>query len=110
MNVIRIKDTIFRPGEYLVGAEATGSHTCYLIYGVLDAAESRSVSPGSGHEEIMCLLEGVLDVRKEDEHEDLQKGECLHLVGEETVDLTNTGEGPAIYVLAGGHSPGGHDH
>jgi len=86
VEIINLKDTIFRPGEYIVGAEQTHSHACYLLYGILNPGEDRTISPN-----------------------EVQKGQCFHLNGEGSVDVSNKGPGVVIYVLAGGHS-GGSDH
>ena len=41
-------------GEYIFGFEDTGSHACYMIYGLLKSKEKgRLVKPGKGHEEIV---------------------------------------------------------
>jgi hypothetical protein len=41
-------------GEFLLGYRETGSHACYMIYGVLKSKEkARLVKPGPGHEEIL---------------------------------------------------------
>ena len=45
-------------GEYVLGAEDTGSHACYVIYGILKAGEKgREVKPGKGHEEIITSFQ-----------------------------------------------------
>ncbi len=44
-------------GEYIVGYKETGSHACYLIYGILKPGEKdRLVKPGKGHEEIILAM------------------------------------------------------
>jgi len=114
VEIINLKDTIFRPGEYIVGADQTHSHACYLLYGILNPAEDRTISPGRGHEEIFCCLEGSIVVNMDGEQNEVQKGQCFHLNGEDSVDVSNEGQGIVIYVLAGGHSQGsdhhGHSH
>jgi len=108
MRIINLKDTVSRPGEYVVGAEQTRSHVCYLLYGVLKAHETRVLSPGHGHEEIFCCMEGAVEVRTGEEEVTVQKGQCFHLKGEESAEISNQGEGVVVYVLAGGHSDQSH--
>jgi hypothetical protein len=110
MKIINLKETLYRPGEYLVGAEQTQSHACYFIYGVLKPGEEREFSPGEGHEEIFCLIEGTLTASDPEGNYNLQKGNCFHLKGEEKVTIKNESAKPAIYVMAGGHSDEGHHH
>jgi hypothetical protein len=110
MKIINLKETLYRPGEYLVGAEQTHSHACYLIYGVLKPGKVRELSPGEGHEEIFCLIAGSIVADTEGEIYPLQKGHCFHLAGKDTIIIKNEGEKPAIYVIAGGHSAQSHHH
>lgn len=104
MKLINLKETLYRPGEYLVGVTQTHSHACYLIYGTLNPGEERELSPGAGHEEIFCLIHGKLVVSEGEGHYSVEKGQCFHLVGDTKVTLKNTTNKTAIYVLAGGHS------
>lgn len=97
-------------GEYVFGAEDTGSHACYLIYGILRPGESgREVKPGKGHEEMLLNVSGAIRVSGAYDGM-LGEGAAIHLRGEESCRLENTGTTEAIYVLAGGHSGHGHDH
>jgi hypothetical protein len=95
-------------GECLLGSQETGSHACYLIYGVLQPGEAgRELKPGHGHEEIVLALQG--DMTLSGAHVGtLKQGQALHLAGDETVLAGNSGEMPAVYVVSGGHS--GHAH
>ena len=90
-------------GEYVFGADDTGSHACYLIYGILKPGEAgRKVKPGKGHEEMLlsfnCPLALTGDVTGL-----LEPGNAVHLAGEQTCYLENPGTTEATYVLAGGH-------
>jgi len=38
----------------------------------------------------------------------LKQGQDMHLTGEESVFVENTGHSQALYVIAGGHSDHGH--
>ncbi len=108
MRIINLKDTINQPGEYIVGAAQTHSHTCYLIYGILKAGEARILSPGQGHEEIFCCLEGQVTAKSQDSEDRIARGQCFHLGGDETVEIGNGGDSVVIYVMAGGHSDTSH--
>jgi hypothetical protein len=108
MRIINLKDTINQPGEYIVGVEQTHSHTCYFIYGTLKPEETRVLSPGHGHEEIFCCLEGEIIAKSEESEDRISKGQCFHLSGDEAVEISNGGKGIVIYAMAGGHSDKSH--
>ena len=108
MNTFDVASRVSQSGEYILGAEQTGSHACYLIYGVLKAGErGRELKPGRGHEEIVLVLRGDLSSRG---HYTgiLKQGQALHLRDEESCLLDNTGDNESVYVIAGGHTEGGH--
>lgn len=108
MNIFEVASKVALSGEYILGAEQTGSHACYLIYGFLKAGEQgRELKPGKGHEEIVLLLRGDLSVRGHYAGP-LKEGQALHLRDDENCLLDNPGDGEAFYVIAGGHSEGGH--
>jgi hypothetical protein len=91
-------------GEYLLGFRETGSHACYMVYGVLKPNEkARSIKPGTGHEEIVLALEGNLEV-KGFYSGSLKEGSAFHLRGNQECLLENSGEADAVYIIAGGHS------
>ncbi|MGQ9645414.1 MAG: hypothetical protein ACUVWO_02605 [Thermodesulfobacteriota bacterium] len=47
----------------LLGFRDTGSHACYMIYGILKPKEQgRQITPGPGHEEIILAAMGDLEV------------------------------------------------
>ncbi|KAF0183110.1 MAG: hypothetical protein FD164_839 [Nitrospirae bacterium] len=95
-------------GEQILGSQDTGSHACYLVYGVMKARESgRRLKAGSGHEEMVLAVKGDFLVTGHYAGT-LSEGSAFHLVGEETCFLENQGDAEAVYVLAGGHSSGGH--
>jgi hypothetical protein len=96
------------PGECILGSQETGSHACYLIYGVLQPGDTgRELRPGAGHEEIVLALTGDLTLTGVHSGT-LKQGQALHLTGDETVLAGNSGAMPAVYVVSGGHS--GHAH
>lgn len=96
------------PAEYVLGAEDTGSHACYLIYGRLAPGEGgRLVKPGRGHEEIILAVKGRLEVSGS-LTATLWEGNAFHIAGDQECRLSNPGDGEAVYVIAGGHAGGGH--
>jgi hypothetical protein len=108
MNTFDIASNVSQSGEYILGAKQTGSHACYLIYGILRAGErGREIKPGRGHEEIVLVVRGDLTVRGHYTGA-LKQGHALHLRDEETCLLDNLCDGEAMYVVAGGHAEGGH--
>ena len=97
-------------GEYVFGAEDTGSHACYMIYGVLKPGEKeRMIRPGRGHEEILVAAKGSLKVTGQYSGT-LEEGHAFHIEGDQTCLLENTGDSEAVYIVAGGHSDRGHGH
>ena len=108
MNTFDVASKVSQSGEYILGAEQTGSHACYLIYGVLKAGErGRELKPGKGHEEIILVLSGELSSHGHYSGA-LKQGQALHLRDEESCLLDNTGDDESVYVVAGGHAEGGH--
>ena len=96
--------------EYVFGAEDSGSHACYMIYGVLKPSEKeRIIRPGKGHEEILAAVKGCLTVTGQYSGV-LKEGHAVHLADEQACFLENRGEAEAVYVVAGGHSGHGHGH
>ncbi len=94
--------------EYILGYKDTGSHACYMIYGILNPKErGRIIKPGKGHEEIFLILKGAVKVTGA-HNGFLREGEAFHIVGEEECFLENTEDSETVYVISGGHSEGGH--
>jgi uncharacterized cupin superfamily protein len=108
MKIFDIIGKIGSSGECLLGSQETGSHACYLIYGILQPGETgRELKPGHGHEEIVLALQG--DLTLTNAHVDtLKQGQALHLAGDETVLLGNSDAMLAVYVVSGGHAGHGH--
>lgn len=110
MQVHEVATKIIGSGEYILGTDATGSHACYLIYGVLKAGErGRELKPGHGHEEMVLCISGELRLSG-GWSGTLRQGQAIHLLGEESCRAENPSTGEAVYVIAGGHSSGGHEH
>jgi hypothetical protein len=108
MKVFEVIGKVEGSGEFILGSQQTGSHGCYLIYGILQPGETgRELKPGHGHEEIVLALQGTMTLTGGREGM-LTQGQALHLTGEETVLAGNSGTTPMIYVISGGHS--GHAH
>lgn len=107
MSKFDVASKVSLSGEYILGAGQTGSHACYLIYGVLKPGErGREIKPGKGHEEIVLVVRGDLSLRGHYAGA-LKQGQAFHLRDDETCLLDNPGDGEAVYVIAGGHAEGG---
>jgi uncharacterized cupin superfamily protein len=110
MRIFDLKDKaqISENGEYILGFNETGSHACYMIYGILKPGEKgRLIKPGKHHEEIVLVVKGDIEVTGQ--HSGiLKEGKAFHIKGEHECFLENKGISDAIYVVAGGHSEGGH--
>jgi len=110
MQVYDVAGKVAGSGEYILGADATGSHACYLIYGVLKAGEQgRELRPGNGHEEMVLCIAGELKLSGTLAGT-LRQGQAMHLRGEESCTAGNPSTCDAVYVIAGGHAGGGHQH
>ncbi len=97
-------------GEYVLGARETGSHACYLIYGVLKPGEKgRELKPGKGHEEIVLAIAGDLQLSGHYTGM-LKQGQAIHLEGEQMCRAENPGTINAVYVISGGHSESEQGH
>jgi len=97
-------------GEHIFGAEDTGSHACYMIYGILKPGETkRLIRPGKGHEEMVLAMKGDLEISGHVSGH-LDEGSAIHIIGDASAYRENTGLAEAAYVIAGGHSTQGHQH
>jgi len=97
-------------GEYVLGSRETGSHACYLIYGVLKPGEKgRELKPGKGHEEIVLAIAGDLQLSGHYTGM-LKQGQAIHLEGEQTCHAENPGMINVVYVVSGGHSESEQGH
>ena len=109
MKIFELKDKAINSekGESLLGVRETGSHACYMIYGILKPKEKlRSVKPGPGHEEIVLAAKGDLKVSG-CYSMSLKEGSAFTIAGDRECFLENTGDHDATYVIAGGHSEAG---
>jgi hypothetical protein len=87
MKVFEVANNVEMSGEYILGAEQTGSHACYMIYGVMGAGEKgRALKAGEGHEELFLAVKGEFKVTGH--HEGLiREGQAIHLRGDEACSL-----------------------
>jgi len=89
--------------ESLLGFRDTGSHACYMIYGVLKPKEQgRQIKPGPGHEEIVLAMNGDLEVTGFYSGR-IKEGSAFLMRGDQECFLENRGESDAVYIIAGGH-------
>ncbi len=110
MNVYEVSSKVSGAGEYVLGFDATGSHACYLVYGVLRAGEKgRELRPGRGHEEMILVVQGELTLSGA-ATVTLKQGQAIHLRGDEACTAENGSATDAAYVIAGGHSEGNAHH
>ena len=97
-------------GESVLGLADTGSHACYMIYGIVRPGEKmRLVKPGKGHEEIILAAKGGFTLSGAKEGR-LEQGCAFHCEGDTTIYLSNDGTEDAVYIISGGHSEDGHHH
>jgi hypothetical protein len=110
MNIFKMKNKAMKSkdGEYVLGSQDTGSHACYMIYGVLKSNEkARPINPGKGHAEIILAVKG--DVKVTGYQSGIVKeGSAFFIEGEHECFLENTGNLDAVYIIAGGHTGSGH--
>lgn len=108
MKVYELAQQDSGSGEYLLGSQTTGSHACYLIYGVLEPGEQgRKLRPGTGHEEMVLAVDGDI-VMTGAFTGVLKQGQAIHLRDEEMCTAGNPLKRVVRYVIAGGHSSLGH--
>ncbi len=95
-------------GEHILGFEESGTHACYMIYGILKPGQKgRLVKPGKEHEEMVLSVTADIEVSGFFSGI-LKKGSAIHNHGENECFLENKGSEEVVYVIAGGHSEDGH--
>jgi hypothetical protein len=110
LKIFDVANKVIGSGEYILGADVTGSHACYLIFGVLEPGEAgRELKPGRGHEEIILCIRGTMRLSGAFDG-DLYQGQAVHLIGEEWCEARNNGSEVVVYVVSGGHAGGGKHH
>ncbi len=104
MKKYNLKERVRSGGETVLGAEDLGTHACYLIYGKIIKGEAPvTLKPGAGHEEIICVVSGMVNLEFEGGSLEVGEGEAIYLVGEESCRASALTD-IAVYVLSGGHS------
>ncbi|MBI5233163.1 MAG: hypothetical protein HY880_02285 [Deltaproteobacteria bacterium] len=104
MKVFKLPDIIESQGgaEYCMGRDALKTHAVYLVYGKVRPGETeRKLMPGKGHEEILFVVKGSLNVKKDKMGFTVAEGEAFHLKEEEVFILDNPGQKEAVYIIAG---------
>ena len=110
MKIFEVKNkaAVAKFGEHILGFKETGSHACYMIYGILKPGEKdRMIKPGKGHEEILLAMLGDIDATGFYTGK-LAEGTALHITGDNECFLENNGKADAVYIICGGHSESGH--
>jgi hypothetical protein len=110
MKVFEVMGKVSSSGEHILGSRDTGSHACYLIHGVLKPGEKgRELSPGKGHEELVLVTAGDLQLSGHYTGT-LKQGQAIHLQGAQSCYAENPGVVDAVYVISGGHSESEQGH
>lgn len=90
--------------EYILGLKDLNTHAVYMIYGTIDKNDNtRKLHPGKGHEEILCITQGKVEVIGPNESFSLKEGEAIHLHENDLYYLKNISDDTSHYILAGGH-------
>lgn len=92
-------------GEYVLGLKDLQTHAVYMIYGVLEAGEKdRKLHPGKGHEEILCIIKGDVELSSQNKTLTIGEGEAIHLKEDDICYIENKSDKSSHYILAGGHN------
>ncbi|MBA4373445.1 MAG: hypothetical protein C0402_11370 [Thermodesulfovibrio sp.] len=111
MKVYDLAELAREKGECILGTEELQTHACYMGFGILTPGEkNREIKPGSGHEEICCVVSGTVTLGSGENSFFVGPGQAFYLKGEQAWLMSNEGPGEAVYVLAGGHSDHQADH
>ncbi|MFX1293813.1 MAG: cupin domain-containing protein [Promethearchaeota archaeon] len=76
----------------------------YLGLGFLDPGESRTEGPGKGHEEIIYIIEGQIQITIDNHEIVLNEGEAYHLADGLKAIVTNKTTKRSFFAMAGGHT------
>ncbi|TXT64655.1 MAG: hypothetical protein BAJALOKI3v1_180018 [Promethearchaeota archaeon] len=92
--------------EFYYGAKLNKNiKDTYLGMGYLEQNEDkRKIGPGRHHEEILCVLNGRLQISSGDEAEELKEGEVYFLEDGKKIHLRNLTDERVYFVVAGGHT------
>jgi len=94
-----------KKAEYYYGAKINNQiNDVYFGIGFLEPKEdNRKVGPGRGHEEIIYLQEGKIEVQIKNNTVILDEGELLYIPDKSKVMLKNLAEKKSQFMIAGGH-------
>lgn len=77
----------------------------YLGVGFLEPGEKeKKTGPGKGHEEIIYIINGEIDITGLEQNVSLKKGEAFFLADGTSAKLSNKTDERCYYVIAGGHT------
>jgi hypothetical protein len=90
-------------GEFRLGPEDPLEPGLYLVYGRLRPRETgrRAFSP-EGHERIVCVIKGNINVRHGKTGFTVGAGEAFHAMGGVAFYFDNPADEEAVYIAAGG--------
>lgn len=94
-----------KKAEFYYGAKINKQiKDVYLGIGFLEPKEeNRKIGPGRGHEEILYLQAGKIEVIIENNPLILNEGELLYIPDKSKVILKNLAENKSQFIIAGGH-------
>lgn len=88
--------------EFRLGPENSNAASVYLVWGKIRPGEAaRKVACAAGHEEIVCVVKGALQVKHGRSSFSVTAGEAFHAKEGDTLLLENTGIDEAVYLAAG---------
>jgi len=88
-------------GEVRLDAGMLGSSGQSLVYLRLRPGEtSRTFSSEPGHDAIVCMMRGRLDVRIGRDAFSVSAGEAFHLDGSGPIEIDNTADEEAVFIAA----------
>jgi len=91
--------------EYVLGLKDLQTHAVYMIYGVLEPGEKdRKLHPGKGHEEILCIIKGHMELSSQNKTRTISIGEAMYLKEDDIYYIENKSDKTSHYILAGGHN------
>ena len=95
-----------RKGEFFYGARINKKiKDVYLGLCFLEPGESnRKSGPGKGHEELMYLTNGQIQIEIKDRQITLNEGEVYYISNGLKVKLKNLSDERVYFVIAGGHT------
>lgn len=95
-----------RDKEFFYGAKINKAiKDVYLGLGYLEPGESgRKARPGRGHEELLYLINGQVQIDYKDEQIILNEGEVFFIPDGSKVNLKNMKEDRCYFIIAGGHT------